>query len=185
MKNFGKWNFWGAAFFFLILTQACTQNKISGSEYYTPEDFGSVIKYDAHVHMRKEIDTLFIRQAEEDNFFLLTINVNPSTWKVAEEQQEFSLKLRKEYPKQIAYATTISFENWDSENWEKETIEFLKDSFSKGAVAVKLWKNVGLGLKNQNGEFVMIDHPRFDPIFDYLAENNIPLIGHIGYGLLR
>lgn len=180
MKNLGKWNLCGTVGFFLILIQTCSQPKVPVSEYYTPEDFISVKKYDAHVHMRQEIDTLFIQQAEKDNYFLLSINVNATTWKQAEEQQEFSLRQIKAYPKQIAYATTISFENWDSESWEKETIEFLEDSFSKGAVAVKIWKNVGLGLKDQNGEFVMIDHPRFDPILDFLAENNIPLIGHFG-----
>jgi predicted TIM-barrel fold metal-dependent hydrolase len=35
-------------------------------------------------------------------------------------------------------------------------------------------------LKDSNGNFVMIDHPKFDPVFDFLIENNIPLIGHLG-----
>lgn len=35
-------------------------------------------------------------------------------------------------------------------------------------------------LKDEEGNFVMIDDPQFDPVFDYLAQNNIPLFGHIG-----
>ena len=31
----------------------------------------------------------------------------------------------------------------------EETIACLKNSFSKGAIAVKVWKNVGMGLKDQ------------------------------------
>jgi predicted TIM-barrel fold metal-dependent hydrolase len=163
-----------------LLLQACAQKSVSGTEYYTLADYKTVSKIDAHVHIREDIDTLFIKQAQQDNFFLLNINVNSSSGKPVAEQQAFAVKQIKAFPKQIAYATTISLKNWNSENWEKETLGYLKDSFSKGAVAVKLWKNIGLELKDTNGDFVMIDHPRFDPILDYLAKNNIPLIGHIG-----
>lgn len=175
-----KYNISYTAFFLLILLQACSQKSISDSEFYTLEEFRSVEKFDAHVHMREKIDSIFIQQAEKDNFFLLSINVNPSTWKAAAEQQAFSLEQVSAYPNHIAYATTVSLENWNDEQWEQETLDFLKDSFSKGAVAVKLWKNIGLQLKDKNGEFVMIDHPRFDPIFELLTKHNIPLIGHIG-----
>ncbi|AHM63039.1 amidohydrolase [Flammeovirgaceae bacterium 311] len=167
-------------FFLLLLLQGCSQKRISRTGYYSMDDFGSIKKYDTHVHIREETDTLFIQQAQQDNFVLLNINVNSSTGKPVHEQQAFALKQIKAYPNQIAYATTISLKNWNSENWEKETLDYLKDSFSKGAVAVKLWKNIGLELKDTNGEFVMIDHPRFDPILSYLTKNNIPLIGHIG-----
>ena len=56
----------------------------------------------------------------------------------------------------------------------------LKDSFSKGAIAVKVWKNIGMELKDNDNNFVMIDHPKFEPVFDFLVKNNIPLIGHLG-----
>lgn len=153
---------------------------MSGEEFYTLDDFQRLEKYDAHVHIREKIDTLFIKQAEKDNFFLLNINVYTSSGKSVKEQQEQALAHVQAYPKQIAFATTFSLENWNEDSWEKETLDHLKDSFSKGAVAVKLWKNIGLQLKDKNGEFVMIDHPKFDPVLDYMAKNNIPLIGHFG-----
>ena len=52
--------------------------------------------------------------------------------------------------------------------------------FPKGAIAVKVWKNIGMELKDRDNNFVMIDHPKFDPVFDFLVKNNIPLIGHLG-----
>ena len=54
-------------------SESATEN--SGQAYYTIDDFISVEKIDAHVHIREEIDTIFIKHAEEDNFHLLTINV--------------------------------------------------------------------------------------------------------------
>ncbi len=47
--------------------------KKSNPQYYTMADFTSVEKYDAHVHVDTDKDT-FLKQAEEDNFRLLTIN---------------------------------------------------------------------------------------------------------------
>ena len=37
-----------------------------------------------------------------------------------------------------------------------------------------------MDLKDKEGKFVMIDHPKFDPILEYLERNNITLIGHLG-----
>jgi predicted TIM-barrel fold metal-dependent hydrolase len=56
----------------------------------------------------------------------------------------------------------------------------LKKSFSEGAVAVKIWKNIGMDLRDENGDFVMVDNARLDPILDYLSANDIPLLGHNG-----
>lgn len=171
----------------LIFLQGCSQKRNIAStketeapEFYTVDDFASVEKFDVHVHIRQEIDTVFIKQAEEDNFRLLNVNVHSGSGMPIEEQQQFAIQQVKAFPDRIAYATAFSVQNWDSKNWEKETLAYLKDSFSKGAVAVKVWKNIGLELRENNGDFVMIDDPRFDPIFDYLAENKITLIGHLG-----
>ena len=38
-------------------------------------------------------------------------------------------------------------------------------AFADGAVAVKVWKEIGMVLKDPDGHWVMIDDPRFDPRF--------------------
>ncbi len=52
-----------------------------------------------------------------------------------------------------------------------------KKVLAEGAIAVKVWKNIDMELKDKNGKFVMIDDPRFDTIFNFLVKNKIPLIG--------
>ena len=72
------------------------------------DDFKSVKKIDAHVHINTEQATL-IQQAEEDNFQLLTINwddVNDPP--PMEVQQKFALHQLKAFPERVAYATTFS-----------------------------------------------------------------------------
>ena len=168
----------------VFLQQCSSTTKISftpatAATYYSIDDFVTVEKYDTHVHINVD-DTTFIKQAKADNFRLLTVNVNPAYYPPIEEQQSIAVRLIKAFPKQIAYATTFSLDNWDSDEWQEKQLAYLKESFDKGAIAVKVWKNVGMELRDKNGKFVMIDNPRFDPLFDYLTKNNIPLIGHLG-----
>lgn len=34
--------------------------------------------------------------------------------------------------------------------------------------------------RDENGEFIQIDNPKFDPVFDFIAPENKTLIAHIG-----
>lgn len=154
--------------------------KDPGTEYYCSGDFTSIKKIDAHVHINTE-NPAFIHQSEEDNFQLLTINVDVPYFSPIEEQQRLAVHHLNAFSQKIHYATSFTMKNWNSgDEWQEETIEYLKDSFSKGAIAVKVWKNIGMELRDSNGDFIMIDHPRFDAVFNYLENNNIPLIGHLG-----
>jgi predicted TIM-barrel fold metal-dependent hydrolase len=170
----------------LVLFQNCSQQTNPEEErgtpepaYYTEDDFFTVEKFDSHNHFN-HLDTAYINQAENDNFRLLNITDDRPFGLPMVDQQKIAVQLVEDFSPRITYATTFSVKNWDSEEWQEETLSDLKDSFSKGAVAVKVWKNIGMDLKDENGNFVMISHPKFDPILDYLENNNIPLIGHLG-----
>lgn len=163
-------------FIVLFLSQSCTSSRKSASAYYSLDDYKSVPKIDAHVHIGTE-DTTYIKLLREDNFRLLTVNVEGST---LDKQQAIAVKQIHNFPDHIAFASSFSIRNWNDPDWQEQTIAYLKDSFAKGAIAVKVWKNIGMELKDKDGKFVMIDNPRFDPIFDFLAKNNIPLLSHQG-----
>jgi predicted TIM-barrel fold metal-dependent hydrolase len=108
------------------------------------------------------------------------LNVFKSGGKPIEEQQKFSVEMVQAFPGRNAWVTTFSLDNFNKEGWQDEAISYIKKSVQNGAVGVKVWKNIGFFLKDENSKLVMIDHPRFDPILNYLAKNHIPLIGHLG-----
>jgi len=54
------------------------------------------------------------------------------------------------------------------------------DGLSRDAVGVKVWKDVGMELKDPDGRYVMIDDPRFRPLLDLTAGEDGTLIAHIG-----
>ena len=163
----------------IFLFTACQEGKKPADEFYLISDYPSVKKFDGHVHLLSG-DTSFLNQSAKENFRLLTINVDAPSVRPFPEQRDIAIKHLENYPGTLSYAATFSVKDWNDKNWEKETIAYLKDCFSKGAIAVKIWKNVGMDLKDTRGKLVMIDNPRFDTVLNFLTENKIPLIGHFG-----
>ncbi len=149
-------------------------------EFYTLEDFQTVKKHDVHVHLYTDFDTLFLDQAIADNFTLVNISVYTSPNRTPESQDNFSLYLIEKYPKDLAFISTFSLEGFNEPGWTEKTLAYLKHAIDKGAIGVKVWKNIGLELKNKENEFVMIDDKAFEPIMKLLAENNVTLLGHLG-----
>jgi len=159
--------------------QADNASRSKAEVYYTLKDFASVKKFDIHIHINTA-ESIFIKQAKKDNFrFLDIVDDRPFGLPMA-EQQKIAIVHQKEFPEQMAFATTFSVKDWNSKDWAEKTITGIKYSFSNGARAVKIWKNIGMDLRDKNGKFVMLDDSRLDPVFDYLVENQIPLIGHNG-----
>jgi len=148
-------------------------------QYYGLEDFGSVKKFDIHIHINTEED-FFIEQALGDNFQFLNIVDDRPFGLPMYEQQKIAMLHLKNFSQDMAVATTFSVNDWGNDDWTENTISELKKSFSDGAIAVKIWKNIGMDLRDENGKFVMVDDVRLDPILDYLVTNNIPLLGHNG-----
>lgn len=165
----------------ILLTSACKneQTESEQNNFYSIEDFPTVEKIDAHVHLNVA-NPIVIEQGIEDNMKMITLNVANGRTPVP-EQQRVALELRENHADRLAYTSAFSLEGFnDSEAWQENTLDYLEQSFENGAIAVKVWKNIGMELRDENGDFVMIDDPQFDPIFQYLNDENIPLFGHIG-----
>jgi predicted TIM-barrel fold metal-dependent hydrolase len=164
---------------FLSVDGGSVHKQVPKESYYTLQDFSRVQKFDSHIHINT-LEPTFIRLAKKDNFhFLDIVDDRPFGLPMA-GQEEIAVKQLKDFPHQMAYATTFSVDGFDRADWADKTIEKLKRSFANGARAVKIWKNIGMNLRDKNGKFVMVDDPRLDPVLDYLEKNQIPLVGHNG-----
>jgi predicted TIM-barrel fold metal-dependent hydrolase len=64
-------------------------------------------------------------------------------------------------------------------DFARKTIEQIRQEFAQGAVAVKIWKNIGMELQTPNGQYVMPDDPAFEPIYRAIAKDNKTLIAHV------
>lgn len=158
---------------FAALILSCTSN------YYTIEDFAKVAKTDAHFHIYSSQNNS-MEQALKDNFSLLAINTFSEDCERVVDVQKQSAELLKNYPGDFAYTATFCLDGWDEPAWVENTIVWLDGCIGEGAIAVKVWKNIGMEFRDRDSILIMIDDPKFDPIFKYLAEKGIPLVGHLG-----
>ncbi|MDX9881395.1 MAG: amidohydrolase family protein [Prolixibacteraceae bacterium] len=165
--------------FFLFTLTACVTKTGVDEQYYTEADFLKMNKIDVHCHVNTRRPN-FMEQAVADNFRILTIIVGASDRKYIDEQQEIANFQRKAFPGRIAYLTAFTMDGWDNDDWQQKTIAYLDSSFKNGAIGIKVWKNIGMTHKDKCGNFIMIDNPKFDTIFNYLTAKGIPVCGHLG-----
>ncbi|MEK6781892.1 MAG: amidohydrolase family protein [Bacteroidota bacterium] len=149
------------------------------SEFYSMDDFYRVKKIDTHMHLHAE-STAFTEQAIEDNFRLLDVSVDVPQYPSVEDQERVALLQIQKHPEQVKYLTAFTLNHWDTANWADETIARLKTSFDSGALGIKLWKNIGMVYKDSIGHFIMIDNPKFDPVIQYIIDQDKTVMGHLG-----
>ena len=149
------------------------------SERYAESDFSRVEKIDTHVHLHGNVP-VFVERARADGFRVLTINVNYADYPPLPEQLRTAVELRKAYPSRIAFAATFDGAGSERPEWLARTRRQLEEALAQGAVAVKVWKDVGMQLRDEDGRVVMIDDERFTPIFDFLVERDVVVLGHQG-----
>ena len=159
--------------FLLAILASCA------SDYYSIEDFKKVKKIDTHMHLNAE-QLALAQQAEEDNFKLLTVNVDVNGYPTLEDQERFALHQVKAFPDRIDYLTAFDLTRWNSADWADQTISRLKNSFDSGALGIKLWKNIGMTYKDSAGQFIMIDNPKFDPVIEFIIKQDKTIMAHLG-----
>ena len=151
---------------------------VSGNaEWYQLEDFARTDKIDAHVHVHGPA-ARFMAQAMADNFRILTINVDSPDFPPLAEQQREAVALRAQYPGWVAFAATFSTDGFQSPGWSAAVVRHIDAARAQGAVGVKVWKNIGMVLRDTDGSYVMPDDPRLEPVFAHLEREHIVLLGH-------
>jgi hypothetical protein len=159
-----------------IILFSCKDN------YYKIEDFSSVKKIDSHIHIRSD-DGVFENLAAEDNFLLISLNVDHGDSADIRVQQKFAALSAATFPGRVFFGPTFFFDTagWQSENWSDKIIQQLeKDLSEPGAITVKVWKNIGMTLRDRNGKFIMIDDPGIENVISFIMSKGIPLTGHLG-----
>lgn len=145
--------------------------------YYAIEDFDKVPKIDAHFHYFS-MDDRYIDFFNAQNFKIVSPNVD-SGYPV-DDQLNISNEIIQAHPEQYAFLGTFSVENFGKPDFEASIIRCIEECMDKGASGIKIWKNIGMTLRDQYGRYVMADDPAFDSVFIYLEKNQIPLLAHLG-----
>ena len=135
-------------------------------------------KIDAHIHYNcRKYDAL--NYASEKKFDLVSINSEIDYFPPLRQQEKVILDFKKKDKNNIAFITSFSTKNWGRKGWKDEAIGQIEEGLNKGAIGVKIWKNIGMTLQDGDGRFILIDDTSFDPIYDYMESNKITLLNHL------
>jgi predicted TIM-barrel fold metal-dependent hydrolase len=144
-------------------------------------EFTSLEPIDAHTHVF-QTGSAFVEMLARLHMHVLDILVvddtNPYRTSI-EPQEQDALKFVASSMGHAQLCTTFDPFLFNNSTFSEKAIEALNQDFVRGAVAVKIWKNVGMELKNASGQFVMPDDPRFEPIYRDIAAHGKTLIAHL------
>jgi predicted TIM-barrel fold metal-dependent hydrolase len=146
-------------------------------DFYTAGDFAQVPKVDAHFHYYTT-DLQYIAFADSLNIRLVSPNVDASH--SIDEQLRVSAEVWQARPDVFAFLGTFSVDSFGTAGFAEGIIARIRSSVGQGAAGIKIWKNIGMELQDAGGRYVMADDPAFEPVFQYLEGNGIPLLAHLG-----
>ncbi len=167
-------------FLMLNISLICILILFNPTESFAQLDYlKSIKKIDLHVHIRN--DAPYIRKIMDDlNMKMCTICTGGRNTERMNFQIDSAIVFSKEYPRYYAWITTFDLTTRNEPDWVEKVKKQLKYSFDNGAVGVKIWKEIGMDIKNADGEYIQVDDPMFDPIYEFIASEGKTILAHIG-----
>ena len=88
--------------------------------------------------------------------------------------------VKENFPKRFGVFFNINFNRIDDEDFKGNTTLLINDAVKQGAIGLKVYKNLGLNLRDSNGKRVPVDDERLSFIWEECAKLNIPVLIHSG-----
>jgi len=162
----------GLFLLFLLFINACT------SRAPRTVSFESIPKIDLHAHIFPDIPE-FVDWVSINKLKLMNIAVagtDPIKLLYMDKQSRL---LMQKYPRQFAYCTTFDLTGIRDARYVENVKTWLDSAFVHGASMVKIWKEIGMEIKDKEGNYILPDDPLFDPIYDHISKNKKVLIAHL------
>jgi predicted TIM-barrel fold metal-dependent hydrolase len=143
--------------------------------------FSVLAPIDAHAHLYKD-DSAFSALMERLKLRILDICVIDNRdpyYKGLEPQRSDALKVVLGTGGRAVLCTTFSPYEFEEPGFAQRTIRQLDADFAKGAIAVKIYKVMGMEMKSKAGKYVMPDDPAFEPIYKDIAAHHRTVVAHL------
>ena len=163
---------------------------LSGSSYGTKPalppaadlaSFSALAPIDVHVHLYKDDPALgaFLKRLNLRVLDIIVIDDRDPFGKELEPQRSDVLKVVHATGGRALFCTTFSPYDFEDPGFAQRTIRRLDADFVAGAIAVKIYKVMGMEMKSKAGKYVMPDDPAFEPIYRAIAAHHRTVVAHI------
>ena len=160
-----------------------TAKKVAVSGPFSNDElhrFRALGPIDTHAHVSAAGP--FVSMLQKLNLHILDIlvvdDMSP-THRDLDKQRSEALSVVHASHGYAALCTSFDPYSWNQPGYAEKVVRGLNDDFAKGAIAVKLWKNVGMEIKDANGHYLMADNAVFEPIYKNIEAHNKTLVAHL------
>ncbi|MGA2983479.1 MAG: amidohydrolase family protein [Terriglobia bacterium] len=143
--------------------------------------FSALAPIDAHIHAYKDDPAFgaFMRRLNLRGLDICVIDDRDPLYRGLEPQRSEALKVRQITGGRAVFCTTFSPYDFEDPGFAQRAIRQLDADFAIGAIAVKIYKVMGMEMKSKAGKYVMPDDPAFEPIYQDIATHNRTVVAHI------
>jgi predicted TIM-barrel fold metal-dependent hydrolase len=138
-------------------------------------------RVDTHTHMHRSAPAL-VAALEQANWRCLSICDSRETGdqpSILEEMIRGARILHAESHGRIAWATTFDPRPFETPGFTDRVIAALERDFSENAIAVKIWKTIGMAIRSKSGQFLMPDSHVLTRILEAIEKSGRTLITHL------
>jgi hypothetical protein len=138
-------------------------------------------RIDCHLHVHRSAPVL-VQEMQKAGWRALSICVSRAVGddrNDVDEQLRETPKLHRESKGRIAWAAAFDARDWESPDFSSRTIADLKNHFDNGAIAVKIWKSIGMAIRSKWGDYLLPDNPVLRPVYRAIQQADRTLIAHL------
>ncbi len=88
------------------------------------------------------------------------------------------LELRKKYPDRLSIFLKLSFARLAEPTFFADIVRELDEAAQGGIAGVKVWKDLGMSVRDTSGRLLKADDERLDPFFRRCGELGLPVLIH-------
>ena len=130
---------------------------------------------DVHTHFSSDLSPAFLIEKMDELGIRAIINLSGGYGTKLDRMLE---KFSQYDPHRLIIFCNLDLSKIDDPDFSEQMVAFLSAAHAKGAKGLKIFKNLGLTLKDKTGQIVAIDDARLDPVWDKAGELGMPVLIH-------
>lgn len=132
---------------------------------------------DIHTHFDLTIEPDFLLKKMDELGVKRIVNLSGG---FGEKLDQMVGKFGKASPDRLLLFCNLDYSRIDEPEFGQSMARFLAEAKAKGVRGLKIFKDLGLTIKDKSGKVVPIDDPRLDPVWTKAGELGIPVLIHVG-----